>query len=353
MCRTRFTTVERLERIAKNALVGGYAEIRGHRRVHLLLAMDCEEPYGFTLHARDSSRHGKKVIPITVTGESRCRKCFSCKRRRSMFWTGRAITEYQQSARTLFCTLTMSVDEHLRLDYAAQKRLWDGVKKPDGTWKHLPQRISFGQLSPADLFSERARQFGFEVQGYLKRLRKGDADHVKPKLRYLAIAEMHDSDTTSDEMRGRPHFHLLIHEQDAGALVKGDPIRAIVEGRDGEYERRMVKTSRGWMPHAFVVDEAFIRKNWTLGFTKFQWASSANSAVYVCKYLTKALAVRVRASQHYGLRDFEKISQTNNTPKGQASLEEDSVNDDPQKRKLVVRAPADGLKGADSAATEL
>lgn len=310
--------MERLAEIARKALLEGYGEIYGHRRVQLNLQMDCDDPYGMELHSRISARHGKWVEPFTVIVITRCRKCGSCKRRRSMFWTGRAISEFQQAPRTVFGTFTLSPDEHYRLDALAQARL-------------RKSRIDFSQLSPEQIFTERARQFGSEVQLYLKRLRKGDVDHVKPKLRYLAIAEAHDSDATSPELRMRPHFHMLLHEMQAGALIKGDPGKAILEGSDGEYERRMVKTKKGWQPFAFVTDEAFIRKNWTLGYTKFQWASTANSAVYVCKYLTKALTVRVRASQAYGRDQLAHAADRAPNTESKASPDGESVIDDPQR----------------------
>lgn len=333
MGRRRFTTVENVERIAQAALLGGYGRIIRHRHVHLDLEMDCVQPYGFTLHGRYSASHGKRVQPITVTAQSRCRKCEPCKHRRSMFWTGRAITEYQQSTRTLFGTFTMSIDNHMHIDYLATVRL-------------RKLRVDFGKLSPSEIFTERSRQFGFELQEYLKRLRKGNAEHVKPAVRYLLIAEMHDSAQTSVELRGRPHFHILLHEQQGrSALVNGDPVEAILNGSSGEYEMRKVKTRTGWQPCAFASDESFIRKQWTLGYTKFQWAHSTNSAVYICKYLTKALAVRVRASQRYGLRDFSEISQTQ-TPKGQAPLVNGSVNDDPQEgRKDDLPQRSEGAGG--------
>lgn len=289
--------VETVERIARNAVLGGYGEVLKNRHVHLGLSMDCDQPYGFTLHGRYSATHGKRVKPITVTGVSRCRVCLPCKHRRSMFWTGRAITEWNQARMTLFGTITLGVDEHLRLDQLALLRL-------------ASKRVDFSKLSPDEIFTERARQFGFELQRYLKRLRKGDADHVKPKIRYLICAEMHESERTSPEMRGRPHYHMLLHWVGGGALVNGNPSIAISEGSDGEWEMRKVKTSKGWQPLAFVRDDAFIRKNWTLGFTKFQWAHNANSAAYVCKYLTKSLAVRVRASQYYGLREGDASQAT-------------------------------------------
>lgn len=282
-------TVERLERAAQSGMIGGYAEVLGHRKVALRLGMDCEAAYTTELFSRISAKHGKKVQPFRLLIEARCRKCFSCKRRRSLFWQARAFTEWQNSPRTVFGTITMSVQEQLHLDDLITLRL-------------AKRRVDFNQLSPVEIFEERVKEFGSEVTKWLKRLRKGDTTHIRPALRYLLIAEVHDSDSTSIEMRGRPHFHVLLHEQTAGALIHGDPLAVILDGEpNGEWVRKFRKNRQGrWEPIACVADDAFIRKNWTLGFTNFQWAQSANSAVYVCKYLSKSLMLRVRSSQHYG-----------------------------------------------------
>ena len=142
-------------------------------------------------------------------------------------------------------TFTLSVDNHLELDNRARRRLWAG-------------RSDFDRLTVSEQFAERAKEFGDEVTRWLKRVRKGDADHVKPQIRYLLVAERHDSALTSDYLRDRPHYHILIHEVELGRLVLGDPSVAIADGRDGEWEKRMVKSKTGWKPAAFVSDEAFI-----------------------------------------------------------------------------------------------
>lgn len=281
--------MEALRALSIRAVLGGWGVVERPRTVRLMLEMDCEDPIPFELFARSRKIVGRVVY--TVYGALRCRKCFSCGRRKSLFWTGRAITEYHRAARTWFGTLTLSPDEHYLIDARAQARLGS-------------QRVDWQQLSAKEQFAERAKEVGVDMTLYMKRLRKGDAEHVKPQIRYLMIAEAHDSEQTSDEMRGRPHYHLLIHEQEAGALVLGNAHSVLIGGlQDREMERRMYKTRHGWKPGVFATDEAFIRREWKLGHTKFQLAESVNSAVYVCKYLTKALHVRVRPSQRYGLED--------------------------------------------------
>lgn len=335
--------VERLEQVARNGALGGYARLEGHRKVTLRLAMDCVQPYRATMFSRVSATHGKKVQPFTVWIEAQCRKCSKCKSRRAMYWQGRAMTEYLMAPRTLFGTITMSVAEHQRLDDLIHVRLAKG-------------RVLIADLSQRELFEERVKEFGAEVTKYLDRLRKGDETHPRPiRHRYLLIAEVHDSDKTSEEMRGRPHFHLLIHEEIAGQLVHGDPMECILTGeRSGEYIRKFRKDRFGrWQPIAVAADDAFIRKNWTLGFTNLQWAQSAASAVYVCKYLSKSLMLRVRASQHYGDEEWWAAMATSSQKhtEGKASLPETASGLDPLG---PVVLPASGLNGEeDDEATEL
>lgn len=280
-------SVERLRHLSVRAVLGGWGVVERPRLVRLKLEMDCEDPIPFELFARSRKISGRVVY--TVYGALRCRKCAACAKRKAMFWTGRAITEYHRSARTWFGTLTLSPDEHHLIDARAQVRL--------GT-----RGVAWQQLSAREQFAERAKEVGVEMTLYVKRLRKGDADHVKPRIRYLMVAEVHDSEKTSDEMRGRPHYHMLIHEQEAGALVLGNAHSVLIAGvKDGEMERRMIKTRSGWKPAVFAADDAFIRTQWKLGHTKWQLAEDARSAAYVCAYLNKALEVRVRASQGYGV----------------------------------------------------
>lgn len=299
LSRVRLISVERAEAIARAAIVGGYGKIvpRSYdpeglmvrRYVRLSLGMDCEAPYEFVLWARYSARHGKAVKPFGIEVVSRCRKCFACKRRRALFWAGRAMSEFKLWPRTLMGTFTMSPEQHQLLDMRCIGRLAKG-------------RVDFHRLTEGERFAEQVKEFGSEVTKWLKRLRKGDASHFKPQIRYLLVAERHDSEHTSVEMFGRPHFHILIHEKSAGTLVHGDPLLAIEDERDGEYERRMVRNRHGqYIPCAFASDESFIRKNWEFGFTKFQWCADANAAFYVCKYLSKGLNARVRCSERYGL----------------------------------------------------
>lgn len=318
-------SVERLRNVAQHAILNGYGEVlpwtnldgshehgpdglpRFHKVVRLRLNMDCEEPYPFELVARWSADHSIRGQIVAIWGLARCRQCFACKRRKSLFWTGRAVTEFQNSARTIMGTFTLTPEKHQEFDWRLEV----------GSAERPP--VDLYRMSESDRFAARASIFGDEITKWVKRLRRGQdiplaGGHWRPKLRYLLIAEAHDSEATSDLMKGRPHFHILLHEQDAGALVMGSTARAMLHGRSYEWERRNVKTRHGWKPMLFANDDAWIRQQWEHGFTKFQLAEDVNSAVYVCKYLTKQLRVRVRASQHYGGVEGEQCRREGGAP---------------------------------------
>lgn len=301
MGRKRFITIERLERIAIKAIQGGYAILdtdrvngRPRRIVRLKLSMGCVNPGSFELHARISDVHTRRLPPMTIYGDTRCRKCEPCQKNRARFWTGRAMTEYGIWPTTIFGSFTLSMDQHYLLDSRARVRLATGADK-HGEIK-FKSGVDFDTLTPVQKFAEQSREFGFELTDYLKRLRKGDKTHDKPAVRYLLVAEAHDGERTDPRLRGRPHYHVLLHELRAGALVLPD-----------EWVLKKYQTKSGWKDGLFVTDSAFLRKNWQLGFTKFQLAENARAASYLCKYLTKTLLVRVRASQGYGNGGLEKV----------------------------------------------
>lgn len=247
-------------------------------------------------------------------------------------WGARAIHEYEFWPVTAFGTFTLSVENHLELDNRARLRLWDAG-------------VSFDHLSEVEMFTERAREFGNEVTRWIKRIRQGRDGRSPTFVRYLLVAERHDSDKTGPELRGRPHFHMLLHDMQAGCAMRGSPAAALAQGKSftecsveaGEWEVRNVVDKKGvWRPHVFLRDEAFIRKNWTLGFTKFQWAEDANSAWYVCKYLSKEMRCRVRASQRYG--SPETISFGNTSKKGNGvSITKSEIGPQGESRGLSIR----------------
>lgn len=173
--------------------------------------------------------------------------CQQCLQLRSSEWRYRATSEMRESARTWFGTLTLRPEEHHKMVSRARQRLWSG-----GT--------DFDALSPHDQFMERMTEIGREVTLYLKRVRKESGARV----RYLLVAEAHKT--------GLPHLHILVHEASADKPVRH-------------------KTLEG---------------QWKLGFTRFKLAHDVKTASYVCKYISKALLARVRASLRYGQGEAER-----------------------------------------------
>lgn len=208
-----------------------------------------------------------------------------------MLWQIRAEAEYAACPRTLFGTITMSPEQHYLMDAEIM-----AGRMEKGRIIRYPQRLE--QLSHEELFSWRVRVFGEKLQKYLKRLR---AKANEPEcIRYLLVAEAHNSARTTDEMRGRPHFHMLAHEQTVGSLVYGDPLAALQHGEDGSYIRKKYQSGNRWYEGIFVKDNANLREQWEFGHTKFQFAMNKKAASYLCKYLSKSDDAKVRASLKYG-----------------------------------------------------
>lgn len=291
---------EPLEAAVRRCLASGVPVAHsGERKFALGWQPNCEIPYQWeAFGAKSVARYGKRY-PILLTGFGRCRKCDACKKARSQMWQIRAMDEFSRWPITLFGTITLAPEEH----YALDGRIMTGTRGADGNFLRHPLNIN--ELSPSELFTARTSVAGDEVQKFLKRLRKGDYFH-RPRIRYLLVAEAHDSESSSDLIRGRPHFHIMIHEMVAGSLVCGNPALALMNGRDSEYRRVKYRAGNAWREGVFVDDESFLRRQWSFGHTKFQFAENAKAAAYLCKYLNKASDARIRASQKYGLLDLDQ-----------------------------------------------
>ena len=212
----------------------------------------CSKPMTRELHARPLIlgrvfNGGPSNRPYSLILHTRCRMCQQCLQLRSSEWRYRATSEMRESARTWFGTLTLRPEEHHKMVSRARQRLWSG-----GT--------DFDALSPHEQFMERMTEIGREVTLYLKRVRKESGARV----RYLLVAEAHKT--------GLPHLHILVHE-----ASPDKPVRH--------------KTLEG---------------QWKLGFTRFKLAHDVKTASYVCKYISKALLARVRASLRYGQGEAER-----------------------------------------------
>lgn len=216
---------------------------------------------------------------------------------------------YERSERTWLGTITLNGLQHARLDAAVAAK----AHKTGASWQT--------DWTPEDYFRERCEVFGSWISSWIKRFRQAEvrrsrADamrhvfvwnggihtirqltgprndgfswfpslackvrygkHVAPpaEFSYLLVAEKHKS--------GRPHWHVLLHEKHAFALI-----------RSAEY----YVTRKGVVR---VDDKAMIRKHWRFGFTQFELCRDHRSAGYLCKYLAKDMLWRVRASIGYG-----------------------------------------------------
>ena len=287
---------EPLERsVARCLSEGTPVEAMGRRSFQLGWQPDCESPVPWLAFGSRSEYARGSRDPIFVHGFGRCRKCEACKKARSQMWQIRAMQEFSQWPVTLFGTITMSMEEHYRLD----AMVIQGTRGKDGRYIRHPANPA--AMSTDELFAARVGVFGDEAQKFLKRLRKGDKFH-RPAIRYLLVAEAHDGPNTSQAMRGRPHMHIMLHEQEPGSLVLGNPRDCFIHGQSGEYILSSYKTSSGeYRKGVFVHDDSFLRTQWQLGYTKFQFAENARAAGYLCKYLNKASDARVRASLGYGV----------------------------------------------------
>lgn len=183
----------------------------------------------------------KGINPLMVELTSPCRHCDKCLRRRSMIWTYRARAEVAAATRTWFGTLTLRPEEQYRALALARQAL-------------DRQGIDYDLLSFAEQFKLRHQVVSAELTKTLKRIRKNSG----ATLRYLMVAEAH--------MSGLPHYHILVHECDDDERVTHKVLSAA----------------------------------WKLGFSKFKLVTDPRAATYLCKYLSKSAAARVRASKHYG-----------------------------------------------------
>jgi len=241
--------VETIERIFADALGSESFTRHGLRRGTWDVSRDCERPVPVTLHSRatgsirralsGSQIHGIELVMLTP-----CRRCKVCLAKKARLWRYRALAELQAAERSWFGTLTLSPDAHVWVDHVAATRTRD-----------------FWVLPLEKKFEARVKVMGIEVTKYLKRVRKNSG----VPFRYLLVSEYHNSDKTSEEYRGWPHCHLLLHE------YRNCPVR-----KD-------------------VLDSA-----WHHGFSQWRLTRDQEAAWYVSKYITKANDARTRASLEYG-----------------------------------------------------
>lgn len=266
------TSVEAVERLLYETIMHPQGVQTGARKASRHVAGNCTAPVTVVVASRvpgTVKRWKRRNYMAQVELQVRCRKCDKCKAYRGRLWRHRAIAETQRAERTWFGTLTIRPDQQYRLEGAARLAYgqnWDGLSH-DAQFAALAAQA--GKL--VTLWLKRVRANGgmsaAQRLAYRRQAEQaGSPKEIEPvAFRYLVTCEVHNGSDTSVEMRGRPHFHFLIHEN-AGA-----PLR-----KDG------------------------IAQPWEWGFTNIKLVKGIAGAMYVAKYLSKADDVRVRASENYG-----------------------------------------------------
>lgn len=226
-------------------------------RKHLDLSGDCWSPHQRDLYAAPPAPGGRKYIsvpkdrsPILLELVTRCRRCEACLRQRRNLWAARAVQETAYWPRTWFGTLTFRPEVHQFHLSETRARL-------------AKSQIDLDRLEPERQFTERLRDTGRAVTLWLKRVRKQSG----ARIRTLVVAEAHES--------GLPHYHCLIHEMNESEAVR------------------------------YTV----LTEQWTGGFSRFNLVTEPRKSVYLCKYLAKSLAARVRASKGYGKHALDGIGE--------------------------------------------
>lgn len=211
------------------------------------VAGNCSAPVLVEILARPELRSERVIVATGKASathrlelQTRCRKCENCLNARAAHWRLRALSEYRSAPRTWLCTLTFAPEYQFRALTIARMRI-------------AKQGLDFDALSEIEAFRLRHNVLQIEVTKMFKRLRKEGA-----AFRYLLVAEEHKS--------GAPHYHMLVHE------IVGRPL----------------------------VRHAALKRQWKHGFLDAKLVADVRGAVYPCKYITKSVLARVRASQHYG-----------------------------------------------------
>lgn len=299
----RDTTIDRLRKMVGKWMSYGLCEAVGFGkhcdRWFVNACMSCETPVRICYIAREAL--GAKAKPLTLEVLHRCRKCKPCEKGRSRMWAARAAVEFEQAKHTWFGTLTLGPQHHALVDqWIARANLW-----PDRSC------LNDTQFRKA-LFRARVDVVGKQVSSWLSILRENAymRTHRRELIRYLLVAERHDSNRTADFMRGRPHFHLILHEAIDGAVFAGNIEQAFRGEDNAEIVLRKERTPDGWMPFIFASDDAFARRAWCLGHSKFKYCMTPRAAHYICNYLYESDMARMRASLLYGQRQLPEIKNT-------------------------------------------
>ncbi len=227
-----------LMEISRRAIASG-AEFVSPAHIKWDISGGCADSYFTEMRSRRRSEEFGD-IPLTISLYTRCRRCDKCRRHRMGLWRARAKAETLEAYRTWFGTLTLRQSEQDK--FLAMARHTAAQSNSD-----------FDAYDFGEQFRKREAEIAPEVTRMWKRMRKGGM-----KFRYLLVAEAHKS--------GGPHYHCLVHQSNI----------------DNDITYRQ------------------LAGQWPLGFTKYNLVLNTKQATYLCKYLAKTLAARVRASRGYG-----------------------------------------------------
>lgn len=252
-------TIVYRDRLAR--LMNRAAQLGGVWKSATLMEWDahgnCTHPLTRDLYARQDRKknhrdngwvHGEPH-PLRLIFTVRCRRCDACRKAKGRMWYARARVEVARARRTWFGTFTIRPEERFKAELLARQ-----------DYARAPELDDQGAVVPFSKLARQLRnqylhkQYGAELQKYLKRLRKGGL-----KFRYLLVTEEHKD--------GALHYHALLHEMLGGKSI---PKRTL-EGQ------------------------------WLLGHSSFRLLLDPIGVKYVCKYISKSLEARVRASKLYGM----------------------------------------------------
>lgn len=192
----------------------------------------------------------KRDTPCFLDITTRCRRCENCCRARAALWRMRAKQELHGSFRTWFGTFTLSPEQHFNMLTRARQEAAN-------------ESTEFDSMPAAERFARLHNEISRELTLYLKRVRK----RTGAPFKYLIVAEAHKS--------GLPHYHALFHEKSGTKVLRYDDLKS----------------------------------EWKLGFTKFNLVTENKQATYLCKYLSKSMDARVRASIRYGQEASTALAQ--------------------------------------------
>lgn len=234
------------------------------------LAQNCSSPVEREFWSRPSWRDGKtvslerdKTAPINISIRARCRKCENCRRARGAQWADRVMREMIASDRAWFITLTIR-----------PRRLQEAIDASVG--KCITP--NYYDLDNLEKFGRLHAELGPDVTKYLKVVRERMFEEygAREKLSYALVAE-------PSPKRGIhiPHYHAVIC-----SFSSERPLRK---------------------HHLHCGEERFYTPAWRSGFWNGKLvdrtpAEFQKTAWYVAKYLSKSLAARIRASQGFGTK---------------------------------------------------